>query len=40
MREKIRARLKDIEIELENKRFEREDHRPPAPVDEFNALFR
>jgi predicted nucleotidyltransferase len=25
---------------LENKRFEREYHRPTAPVDEFNGLFR
>ena len=25
---------------LENKRFEQEYHRPTAPVDEFNALFR
>jgi len=25
---------------LENKRFEREYHRPTAPVDEFNELFR
>jgi predicted nucleotidyltransferase len=25
---------------LENKRFEREYHKPIAPVDEFNALFR
>jgi hypothetical protein len=27
-------------VRLENKRFQQEYHRPTAPVDEFNDLFR